>query len=64
MADKGSKRTVVYTTTNSQGNAATQYSDGAYRYSNKGTYSSPLIDIYILPIYIKVSRSQNKIVEL
>ena len=48
MADKGPKRTTTSTTTNSQGNTTTQYSDGAYRYSNKGTYSSPLIDIYIL----------------
>ena len=38
MADKEPKRTVEYTTTNSQGNTTTQYSDGAYRYSNKGTY--------------------------
>ena len=37
MADKGSKRTVAYTTSNSQGNTTTQYSDGAYRYSYKGS---------------------------
>jgi hypothetical protein len=59
MADKGPKRTTTSTTTNSQGNTTTQYSDGAYRYSNKGTYSSPLIDIYILQISIVTTVIQN-----
>ena len=59
LTETKKKRTVAYTTTNSQGNAITQYSDGAYRYSNKGTYSSPLIDIYVLPIYIVPTVIQN-----
>ena len=47
MADKEPKRTVEYTTTNSQGNTTTQYSDGAYRYSNKGTYIFFSFDWYL-----------------